>query len=69
MNANELEGSWKQIKGRVKEEWGRITDDDLDQIEGRMTALVGKIQERYGKTLDEASREVDRWLEGEEADA
>lgn len=62
MNRAELKGSWKQVKGKVKEEWGRLTDDDLTQIEGRAEALAGKVQERYGKTADAASREVDEWL-------
>ena len=63
MNRNELEGNWKQMKGRVQEEWGKLTDDDVDQIEGRWKVLVGTIQERYGKTESEASKEVDRWFD------
>lgn len=62
MNKHELEGNWKQFKGRVKERWGKLTDDDLDQVEGRAQILVGKIQERYGKAREEASREVDSWM-------
>jgi uncharacterized protein YjbJ (UPF0337 family) len=62
MNKHELEGNWKQMKGRVKEQWGKLTDDDLDQVEGRQQVLVGKIQERYGKEREEASREVDSWM-------
>lgn len=63
MNRNIAEGKWKQVKGRLKQKWGRLTDDDLDQIEGREEELVGKLQERYGKTHDEASREVDEFLD------
>ncbi|MBT6312013.1 MAG: CsbD family protein [Alphaproteobacteria bacterium] len=59
MNADELKGQWKQLKGKAKEKWGEITDDELDQIEGRRDQLVGKIQERYGKSKEEAEREVD----------
>jgi len=47
----------------VKEKWGELTDDELDQIEGRRERLAGKIQERYGITLEEAQKQVDDWLE------
>ena len=58
-----LEGKWKQLKGRVQEEWGDLTDDDLDMINGSRTRLEGKIQERYGRTRAEARAEIDDWLE------
>jgi uncharacterized protein YjbJ (UPF0337 family) len=63
MNRDVLEGKWKQLRGKVREEWGELTDDELDQIAGRRDQLVGKIQERYGYTRDEAEREVDSFLD------
>lgn len=66
MNKQELEGNWKQFKGRVKEQWGKLTDDDLDQIEGRQQVLVGKIQERYGKAREAAKKEVADWMDGDQ---
>ncbi|MCB1954645.1 MAG: CsbD family protein [Rhodocyclaceae bacterium] len=61
MNRDIIEGNWKQLKGAVKEQWGRLTDDDLDIVEGRREKLAGKIQERYGVTLDEAEKQLERW--------
>lgn len=63
MNEQEMRGRWTQLKGRAKEQWGRLTDDDLERIEGREQELVGRIQERYGKAREQAAREVDRWLD------
>ncbi len=62
MNRDILSGNWKQIRGKVQAEWGRLTDDDLDVIEGRQTELVGRLQERYGLARDEAEKQVDRFL-------
>jgi uncharacterized protein YjbJ (UPF0337 family) len=64
MNTDVLKGKWNQIKGNVRKQWGKLTDDDLDQIQGDSEILMGRIQERYGRTKDEAQREVDRWLQG-----
>lgn len=61
MNKEEIKGKWNQLKGEVKKQWGKLTDDDLDRIEGNRDKLVGKIQERYGKTKEEAEREVDQY--------
>lgn len=58
MNEDRTEGSWKQIKGKVKEQWGKLTDDDLDVIAGRRDQLAGKIQERHGVAKDEAERQI-----------
>ena len=58
MDWNRVEGNWKQIKGQVKEKWGKLTDDDLLEIEGRRDQLVGKIQARYGVTKEEAEAQV-----------
>ncbi|MEI4483346.1 MULTISPECIES: CsbD family protein [unclassified Phyllobacterium] len=56
-----VEGNWKQVKGKIQEQWGKLTDDDLDVINGKREQLEGKIQERYGKAKDEAKRDVDDW--------
>jgi len=53
-----MKGSWSQTKGAVKEQWGKLTDDDLLEIEGRRDQLVGKLQTRYGITRDEAEKQV-----------
>ncbi|WP_020565512.1 CsbD family protein [Methylosarcina fibrata] len=53
-----IEGNWKQFKGKVKETWGELTDDELDQIAGKRDVLLGKIQERYGIQRDEAERRI-----------
>jgi uncharacterized protein YjbJ (UPF0337 family) len=62
MNRDTLSGQWKQLRGKAREQWGKLTDDDLDQIGGKAEQLVGRVQERYGVARDEASRQVDRWL-------
>lgn len=62
MNWDRVEGNWQQFKGKLREKWGELTDDDIDIIDGRREQLQGKIQERYGKQRDEAEREVDDWL-------
>jgi uncharacterized protein YjbJ (UPF0337 family) len=61
MNWDTLKGKWKQFRGNAKQQWGKLTDDDLDVIDGRKDELVSKIQARYGKSKDEAEREVDDW--------
>lgn len=61
MNANRLKGEWKQLRGKVGEQWGKLTNDDLDQIQGKSEQLVGKLQERYGIARDEAERQIDAW--------
>jgi uncharacterized protein YjbJ (UPF0337 family) len=59
MNEDRMGGNWKQFKGKVKEQWGRLTDDDLDVIAGKRDQLVGRIQERHGIARDEAERQVE----------
>lgn len=59
MNWDRVEGDWKNFKGKVKEQWGKLTDDDLQRIEGKRDQLVGRLQERYGKAKDEVEKEVD----------
>jgi uncharacterized protein YjbJ (UPF0337 family) len=61
MNSDQLEGKWKQLKGTVKQKWGKLTDDDLDVIAGKREELEGKIQERYGITREEAAKQVRDW--------
>lgn len=61
MNKDEISGNWKQIKGKAKEQWGKLTDDDMTVIEGKRDQLVGKIQERYGYAKDQAEKEVGDW--------
>ena len=61
MNQDRIEGRWKQIKGKVKEQWGKLTDDDLDVIAGRRDQLLGRIQQRHGIARDEADRQVRHW--------
>jgi uncharacterized protein YjbJ (UPF0337 family) len=61
MNWDRLEGSWKQLKGKVREQWGELSDDDVDVVAGRREQLVGKIQERYGCAKDEAEKEIAAW--------
>lgn len=58
MNWERIEGNWKQLKGKVIEQWGQLTDDDLDVIAGKREQLAGKLQERYGIAKDEAERQV-----------
>jgi uncharacterized protein YjbJ (UPF0337 family) len=58
---NRVEGNWKQVKGQVKEKWGKLTDDDLTAINGKREQLEGKIQERYGIARDQARKDVDDW--------
>jgi uncharacterized protein YjbJ (UPF0337 family) len=61
MDWNRVEGNWKQVKGQVKEKWGKLTDDDLTAINGRRDQLEGKIQERYGLAKDQAKKQIDDW--------
>lgn len=60
MNKDQLAGKWRQFRGSVKKEWGKLTDDDLDRIEGNYDMLVGKIQEAYGKSREEIERRLDQ---------
>jgi uncharacterized protein YjbJ (UPF0337 family) len=58
MNWNRIEGNWKQLKGKVIEQWGKLTDDDFDKIDGKREQLAGRIQAAYGIAQDEAERQV-----------
>ena len=62
MDWDRIEGNWKQFTGKVKEQWGKLTDDELTQINGNREQLEGRIQSRYGCAKDQARQEVDNWL-------
>jgi uncharacterized protein YjbJ (UPF0337 family) len=62
MNWDRVEGNWKQLKGQVRQQWGSLTNDDLDVIEGKRTELSGRLQKRYGIAKDQAERQIDAWL-------
>jgi len=61
MNQNRIEGQWKQFSGKIKEEWNKLTNDDLDVIAGQRQQLLGRIQERQGIREEEAERQVAAW--------
>lgn len=61
MNWDRIEGNWKQAAGKIKEQWGKLTDDDLEVVAGRREQLTGKIQERYGVVLSEAEKQMAAW--------
>ena len=58
MNQDQLEGNWKQLKGKLQEKWGNLTNDDLDVLEGRRENLSGRLQERYGLAKEEAEKQA-----------
>jgi uncharacterized protein YjbJ (UPF0337 family) len=62
MDESILKGKWRQLKGELKSQWGKLTDDDLDRAEGDAEKLIGRVQERYGYQRDEAKREVDDFV-------
>ena len=62
MNSDQLEGNWKQMKGAMKEKWGKLTDDDLTMAQGRTESLAGRIQERYGISKEEARKQMDEFI-------
>ena len=61
MDWNIIEGKWKELKGKAREEWGKLTDDDLEIMAGSKDKLAGRIQERYGIAKEDAERQVDDW--------
>ncbi len=67
MNWDKIEGNWKQLKGEVKEKWGKFTDDDLDVINGKREKFIGKLQERYGIAKDEAEAQLKKFQEKKRA--
>jgi uncharacterized protein YjbJ (UPF0337 family) len=60
MNSDIAEGKWRQLKGSVKAKWGKLTDDDIQQVDGNLDKFIGKMQERYGMSRDEAEKEFNR---------
>ena len=62
MEWHQIEGNWKQVKRRIKEKWGKLTDDDLDAINGRRNQLEDRIHRRYGFAADHVRKEIDDWL-------
>jgi uncharacterized protein YjbJ (UPF0337 family) len=65
MNWETLKGNWAQWRGRIRMQWGKLTDDQLEVIEGRRDLLLGKLQESYGVTEEEADRQVRAWENAE----
>ena len=61
MNWDQMQGKWKQLKGSVRQQWGKLTDDDLEMIAGHRDKLVGKLQERYGYAREDAQNRADEW--------
>jgi len=62
MNKDTFKGQWKQVKGKVKQQWGKLTDDDLTRIEGNFDMLTGKLQEHYGLKREQAEKEIDAFM-------
>jgi uncharacterized protein YjbJ (UPF0337 family) len=61
VNRDTLKGQWMQLKGQLRKQWGKLTDDEIDQIQGDSEILIGKLQERYGYSREQAEREIERW--------
>ena len=61
MNSDQIEGNWMQLKGKMREKWGKLTDNDWEQVAGKKDQLLGKLQERYGYTKEQAERDYDDW--------
>ena len=69
MNADQLKGKWMQFKGELKQQYGKFTDDDLQQIEGNYDKFVGKAQERYGDEKNELMKWADQWHQRSQTEA
>jgi uncharacterized protein YjbJ (UPF0337 family) len=63
MNWDQVEGQWKQLKGSIREKFGKLTDDDLQTIGGKKDQFLGKLQERYGISREQAQKDLDNWLQ------
>jgi uncharacterized protein YjbJ (UPF0337 family) len=61
MNWDQIKGSWKQIKGKARQKWGKLTDQDLEQIAGKKDELVGRLQKAYGYQKEQAEKEADEF--------
>lgn len=62
-NQDILEGKWKQAKGKLREQWGKLTEDEVEQIDGKTDNLIGKIQEKYGVAKEDAQKQVNKFLD------
>jgi uncharacterized protein YjbJ (UPF0337 family) len=62
MNWDQIEGHWMKAKGKLRQQWGKLTDDDLARISGKREELAGRLQERYGYAKEQADREIDDWM-------
>ncbi|MEZ5490465.1 MAG: CsbD family protein [Gammaproteobacteria bacterium] len=62
INSDIVEGKWKKLKGRAKQQWGKLTDDELNRVNGSAEELSGLVQERYGLSREEAKKQVDQWM-------
>ena len=69
MNWDQVEGNWMQLKGSVKEQWGHLTDDNLDVIAGKRDQLAGKIQEAYGVSKEDAEKQIAEWQQKQDDEA
>lgn len=68
VNSDQAAGQWKQLKGTIKQKWGKLTDDDLTTLSGKKDELVGKLQERYGYSKEQAAKEADEWAKASNHD-
>jgi uncharacterized protein YjbJ (UPF0337 family) len=66
MNWDQIEGKWKQFKGSAKQQWAKLTDDDLEYISGNRDRFVGRLQERYGIAREEAQKQSEEWLRAQQ---
>lgn len=67
MDWNIVEGKWKELKGHAREKWGKLTDDELEEIGGKKDVLVAKLQQKYGYAADEANKQADEWATHQDA--
>jgi len=69
MNRDVLQGKWKQLRGRAKQQWGKLTDNQLQQVNGSYDQLVGLLQEQYGYSMDQARMEVDNFIKNQDVNS
>ena len=62
MNMDQIKGNWTQLKGKARETWGELTDDEIAETKGEREQMIGKIQAKYGKSREEVEREFDSWV-------
>ena len=62
MNWDQIKGDWKQIQGKIKSQWGKLTDDELTQIGGKKEELIGKLQKHYGQSKEQAEKHIDEFI-------